>query len=143
MCICKICSYIKDFVLFLLGTYVYIFSVSTYIVRIPKSVVSVPNFSLVCLVVYFHLLKGHIGVTLTLGTLHLESSVQSFLIFLIFSFCVFPDLATSKLSCPWFSTLKSSFLNYSFVFLCVSFQVIILYLNSYYCHFKLSTGCPI
>lgn len=116
MCIYKICSYIKDFVLFLLGTYVYIFSVSTYILMIPKSVVSVPNFSLVCLAVYFHLLKGHIGVTLTLGTLHLESSVQSFLIFLIFSFCIFPDLATSKLS--WFSTLKSNFLNYSCFSMC-------------------------
>lgn len=68
----KICSYIKGLSCFswaLMFTYYQFLS-------ILKSVVSVPNFLLLCPVLYFHLLKGHIGITLTFGTLHLESSVH-------------------------------------------------------------------
>lgn len=81
VCVCysykirnRICIHtIHIFGLSLLGACVYVFLVSTYIFMIPKAIISIPNFSLICLIVYFYLLKGHVGIMLTLGNLHLGS----------------------------------------------------------------------
>lgn len=53
------------------GSDVYIFSLPTNM--IPQSIVSIPNFSLICLFVYYYFYKGYIDTRLILGSLHLGS----------------------------------------------------------------------
>ena len=55
------------------GSDVYVFSLPTNIFMIPQSVVSIPNFSLIYLFVYYYFYKGYIDTRLILGSLHLGS----------------------------------------------------------------------
>lgn len=149
VCVCyryKICTRIcihtiHIFGLSLLGACVYVFLVSTNIFMIPKAIISLPNFSLICLICIFLLAQRTRGYYIdtwqfTFGKLSSSVSYLS-----KFFCCIFLGLATSKLFCPWFS-IKSSGL-FCFVFL-IAFLFFCVFLSKssfhacYHCHPKLS-----
>lgn len=53
------------------GSDVYVFPLPTNIFMIPQSIVSIPDFSLIYLFVYYYFYKGYIDSRLVLGRLHL------------------------------------------------------------------------